>query len=211
MAVAAGAQHLLSDNEPSRGQGAHDMTRRLAWLILPVLLAWLPAAPADAQNRFVDEVKVGVLGHDLPFLGGQKEGGADINAEILFTSPAFLRRVWAPRPHIGGSVNTNGDTNHAYIGLTWEFTLAREIARRNDAIFFGFSLGGAVHDGLLDTRRTDRKSLGSRALFRESVEVGYRLNEIHSLSAYVDHISNARLAKRNEGITNAGMRLGLKF
>ena len=34
---------------------------------------------------------------------------------------------------------------------------------------------------------------------------------MHSISIYTDHISNARLAKRNEGITNAGLRFGIKF
>lgn len=169
------------------------------------------AAPADAQTKILDEIKIGALAHDIPFLGGSKEKGADINTELLFTSPSFLKFMWSPRPHLGVSVNTNGDTSHAYAGLTWEWALFRNVLRNNDAFTAGFSFGPSINNGLTDTRRNDRKALGSQILFHESVELGYRLTPMHSISIYTDHISNARLAKRNEGITNAGVRFGLKF
>ncbi len=169
------------------------------------------SAPVMAQTKIVDEVKIGVLAHDIAFLGGSKEKGADINSEVLFTSPSFLKFAWSPRPHLGVSVNTNGDTSHAYAGLTWEWALFRNVLRQNDAFTGGFSFGPSFNNGLTDTRRNDRKALGSNILFHESVELGYRITPMHSISVYTDHISNARLAKRNEGITNAGLRLGLKF
>ena len=53
--------------------------------------------------------------------------------------------------------------------------------------------------------------LGSTFLFRESLELGYQINPVVSVSAILDHISNANLAKRNAGITNAGARFGVKF
>jgi lipid A 3-O-deacylase len=169
------------------------------------------ASPVSAQTKIVDEIKVGALGHDLKFLGGSKEKGADINTELLFTSPSFLKVIWAPRPHLGVSINTHNDTSHAYAGLTWEWSLFRNVLRANDAFTAGFSFGPSFNNGLTDTKRNDRKALGSNILFHESVELGYRLTPMHSISIYSDHISNARLAKRNEGITNAGLRLGLKF
>jgi lipid A 3-O-deacylase len=156
-------------------------------------------------------MKFGVLAHDIPFLGSQKENGADINTQLLFTSPSALKFMWAPRPHLGLSINTNGDTSHAYAGLTWEWALFRNLLRSNDAFTVGFSFGPSFNNGLTDTRRSDRKALGSHILFHESLELGYRFTSMHSISVYTDHISNARLAKRNEGITNSGVRLGLKF
>jgi Lipid A 3-O-deacylase (PagL) len=53
------------------------------------------------------------------------------------------------------------------------------------------------------------KPLCARILFRESGEVGYQLRSL--VSAILDHISNANLAPRNAGITNAGARVGFKF
>jgi hypothetical protein len=48
-------------------------------------------------------------------------------------------------------------------------------------------------------------------LFRESIELGYQITPVYSISAMVDHISNANLGSHNAGITNAGARVGIKF
>ena len=52
-------------------------------------------------------------------LGHPSETGADINFEVWFTAPAFLRILGLPRPHLGLSVNTAGATDYGYVGLTW--------------------------------------------------------------------------------------------
>ena len=80
-----------------------------------------------------------------------------------------------------------------------------------DRLYFDASLGGAVHDGHIDTQRLDRKALGSRVLFRESVEIGYGWNASQSISFMFDHISNANLGRRNEGLDTYGVRYGQKF
>lgn len=168
----------------------------------------LAAATAHAQG-IVDEFRVGVLAHDVGVFGGSVEDGPDINAELRFVSPQFLSAVWSPRPHLGVDANVAGDTSQLYFGFTWEFMLWRTGAA--DGLFIDASLGGAVHNGKLDTTEADRKSLGSRLLFRESVELGYRFADVHSLSSMFDHISNANLADRNEGLDSFGIRYGLKF
>jgi hypothetical protein len=55
--------------------------------------SWKRAAPgpAHADSGWIDEVKLGVLAHDIRFLGNHVEPGADINVEVLFPSPALLR------------------------------------------------------------------------------------------------------------------------
>jgi lipid A 3-O-deacylase len=78
-------------------------------------------------------------------------------------------------------------------------------------VFLNGSLGGAVHDGYIDSGPSDRKLLGSRVLFRESAEGGYQLTPVISVSILLDHISNANLGRHNAGITSAGARLGFKF
>ena len=53
--------------------------------------------------------------------------------------------------------------------------------------------------------------LGSPILFRESAEIGYQVTPMISVSAILDHISNANLGRHNAGITSAGGRVGFKF
>jgi lipid A 3-O-deacylase len=178
--------------------------------LLGACLALSPAA-AVAQNRLIDELKVGGLAHDVTFGGRHLESGADVNLEILFTPPEILRVIGSPRPHIGADINTSGNTSDGYFGLTWGIMLIQSLFGANDGVFANGSLGGAIQDGFIDTAPAGRKRLGSRILFRESAELGYQLTPNTSVSAIVDHISNANLGNHNAGITSAGARFGLKF
>jgi hypothetical protein len=163
------------------------------------------------QPKIVDELKIGALGHDLGFLGHHIEGGADVNGEILFTPPDFLSIIGSPRPHLGGDVNTAGNTNDFYFGLTWGITLIQNLFGHGDGIFLNGSLGGAYQDGYENSSPPNRKKLGSAILFRESAELGYQLTPTIDISAFLEHISNANLATHNAGITSAGGRIGFKF
>jgi lipid A 3-O-deacylase len=173
-------------------------------------LVLLPT-PATAQTRLIDEFKIGGLAHDVTFGGRHVESGADVNIEILFTPPDVLRWIGSPRPHIGADINVSGNTSDGYFGLTWGIMLIQSLFGANDGVFVAGSLGGAIHDGYIDSAPAGRKRLGSRILFRESAELGYQLTPNTSVSAIVDHISNANLGNHNAGITSAGARLGFKF
>ena len=163
-------------------------------------------APVRGQpdGGIFSEIRFGALAHDTGPFSHKKEEGVDANVELLFTSPSFLKVLWSPRPHIGGNINSKGDTSQVYFGLSWEWDFWRHM-------FGGFSLGGAWHDGETTNAPLDRKELGCSVLFRESVELGFRIGERHSLSAFLDHISNAKLCSTNEGLENVGMRYGYKF
>jgi lipid A 3-O-deacylase len=167
--------------------------------------------PAAAQAKLVDEIKIGGLAHDITFGGRHLESGADVNLELLFTPPDLLRVIGSPRPHLGASINTEGNTSDGYFGLTWGITLIQSLFNSGDGIYANGSLGGAIQDGYIDSAPPGRKRLGSRILFRESVELGYQFNPVISVSAILDHISNANLGNHNAGITSAGARLGVKF
>jgi lipid A 3-O-deacylase len=169
----------------------------------------LPSNPTPGQ--IIDEVKLGLLGHDVGFLGDNIEHGPDVNVEMLFTSPDLLSVIGSPRPHIGADINTAGQTSNAYAGLTWGVSVIQNLFRPDDYIFAEGSLGGAYQDGFTGTAPRGRKDLGSPVLFRESVEIGYQVTPTISLSAILDHISNANLANHNAGITSAGGRVGFKF
>jgi lipid A 3-O-deacylase len=155
-------------------------------------------------RRTAAEVRLGGLIHDEGPFSRNEEDGFDINLEILFPSPRLLEIIWSPRPHIGVTFNTEGDTSQAYFGLSWEWEFWGNW-------FAGFSWGGAVHDGELLTNKIDRKELGCRLLFRESVEFGYRVAGRHGISLFLDHISNANICDANEGLENFGVRYGYRF
>jgi lipid A 3-O-deacylase len=157
--------------------------RRIArwFLVTPLLLILMPGA--RAQSRWIDEAKLGLMEHDISLGGHHVERGPDVNGEVLFPSPSFLDAIGGPRPDLGASVNTAARTSYAYTGLIWTVRPWRWL-------FAGFGLGGAVHDGQLD---------------------GYQITSALSLSLLVDHISNANLARHNQGLTNFGLRTGFRF
>jgi lipid A 3-O-deacylase len=174
-------------------------------------IAPLPANPNAVPGQIVDEVKAGLLAHDVGFLGDHTERGFDVDLEMLFTSPDLLAILGSPRPHIGADINTAGDTSDVFAGLTWGISLIQNLFRPGDAIYLTGSLGGAYQDGYIDNAPDKRKKMGSPILFRESAELGYQVTPTISIGALVDHISNANLGQHNAGITSAGARLGFKF
>lgn len=183
----------------------------VAWVAVAALTV-LPLA-AHAANGIVDEVKLGVLAHDVPIGGDHKECCVDINDEVLFRSPDFLDWFWAPRPNLGVTVNTQGKNSYGYFGLVWTGDFFHDVFRANDSFFAELGLGGAVHTGpdesSPDTR--DHKGLGGRILFHEQLDLGYRFTWRSNASLYLDHISDADLTRHNPGLTNLGIRLGFRF
>lgn len=177
---------------------------RIYAAVLAVLVGSAVAPNARAADDFISEYKFGVLLHDAGLFGNRKEHGIDGNFEVLFESPRFLGWLGAPRPHLGMEISSAEQTNKAYFGLSWSWVFWNNW-------YAGFSLGGAVHDGFLATTQTDRKELGTRFLFRESIEAGYIFAQRHSISLLFDHVSNAKLGKNNDGMDSFGLRYGYRF
>jgi len=159
---------------------------------------------AGAEDGLVSEVKFGVRYHDVGLFDTPREEGVDLNAEVLFAPLEPLAFVWSPRPHLGAHVNASGDTSQLYFGMTWTFDVT-------DRFWVAFGGGGAVHDGKLSTRDGRDLQLGSRALFRWTVEAGVTLAEHHRLSVMLDHVSNGGLARENVGLDTLGLRYGYRF
>lgn len=163
----------------------------------------VPSAGSSALGIF-SELRGGVLAHDFGPFSHRKEEGVDINAEVLFISPDFMDIIWSPRPTVGGSFNSSGDTSQAYMGLTWEWDFLEQA-------FFSFFWGGAVHNGEKNANVPDKKDLGCRVLFRESIDLGWRFTGNHALMVHFDHISNAKICDENEGLESLGLRYGYRF
>ena len=172
-------------------------------------------------SNIFSEIRLGALLHDYGPFSRNEEDGFDGNIEMLFLSPKALSFISSPRPHVGISYNSAGDTSYAYGGLYWEWSFW-------DEWFAGFSLGGMVHDGRLvgDKDGKLKKSLGCRMLFREAVNFGYRFKKHHAIMIHLNHSSNASLCKKNtpdgtaegrhnvilnEGLESLGIRYGYMF
>lgn len=169
------------------------------WILACALSVGASGLMAGASNAGVSEIRFGVLAHD-PLR--QKESGVDLNAELFFDS--WTSGSWELRPVIGVTGSLNGDTSQAYLGIVYGGPIF-------DSVFFEFGGGGSIHNGKLETSDPNRKELGSRVLFRAEASVGVMLTETMSLSLYADHISNAGIEERNEGLETAGLRLGFRL
>lgn len=165
------------------------------------------SAPAGAGDLALSELRLGIFDQGID--GPQSEGGAAVNVEVLLArlgtstdSPA-LDLVLRPRPMLGATINTEGDTSLGYAGLAWTVPLLA------DRLFAEASFGGALHDGPLDEQCV--ASYGCAWAFRESASLGIALGEGWQVMGTVEHMSNADLCGRNRGLTNAGVRLGYRI
>lgn len=173
--------------------------------ILAAMAIVLLAGSAQAGG-LVDEVKIGVLAHDVPYLWSNfraEPASADINVEVLF-SPSLPLFGGTLRPAAGGSISTIGATSHAYLDARWQYETASRV-------FFGLGIGAAIHNGQLQLEDWDRKALGSRLLFHFPIEIGLRLDARSSVSVYFEHISNGYTVSPNEGLDRLGIRYGYRF
>lgn len=153
---------------------------------------------------WIDEVRLGLFIHDSE--QGNDEDGADLNLEILYgrighARGNFLDYFLMPRPHLGATISFK-DTSLAYAGFTWDLQIT-------ERLFVETSFGGAVHNGPFDDK--DDAAFGCAANFRESASLGVALSDRWRMLATIEHMSNAGLCGENDGLTNAGVRLGYKW
>ena len=181
-----------------------------------------------SRQSMISELIGGVWSHD-PGETNEESDSWDFNGEIIFNkvrlfgaSNRFLKFLAEPRPVIGGSINSQGKTHTVYTGFSW----AKQF---QNGLFFNFFLGGTYHTGNLEqaTRQcavgegcslagnrayidAREPTLGSAVLFREGLDLGYRLGA-HGVSIFASHISNAGLDNDNDGINFVGMRYSFAF
>ncbi len=175
-------------------------------MVAVAALALVCMANDGNAEGLVYQLKTGLLAHDVPELwsGFRRETlSADINIEAEL-SPSMVAFFGTIRPAIGGTINTDGLTSHAYVDARWTLELPR-------GFFFATGLGGAIHDGNVDKRDPDRKALGSRLLFHIPIEIGYHVDAHHAQSAYFEHTSNGYTMRYNEGLDRVGIRYGYTF
>jgi hypothetical protein len=169
--------------------------------------AWLAGGSAAvAQSLPLDEVRLGLLVHSVE--PNNAEDGVDLNLEALLRKSsyvfdnAFLDFLLRPRLHLGASINLAGETSQLYTGFTWDAKLAARLSLE-------LSFGAALHNGPTGGGHED--SYGCALNFRESVSLGYALDERWAVYGTVAHMSNGELCDHNTGITSVGIRLGYKL
>ncbi len=178
-------------------------------------------AMADAaQAGAVEEVKVGVLAHNICVANcknADKEDGPVVDIQVNFKSPGFLGWAFSPQPYVAIAPNVSGDTSFAAVGLEWTFEFAD-----GWAIVPGF--GYAVHDGEVknafpngDPRATAFASehvlYGSRDLFRSSLGLQKEFGDRWTGEITYAHYSHGQIlgSGRNQGTDQAGVRIGYRF
>ena len=177
----------------------------------PAAATVVQATPAAGTPRSTDggygqgifsEARIGASLHDIGAFSGSDEGGIDVDLELLFGSPALLSYIGEPRPHIGGKINTSGDTSLGYFGLTWDWLT-------QDWFIVEAALGGAVHSGDLDDDA--EKDLGCRVLFRGAVAVGAQFAERHRVLVAFDSANNLGVCGGFQSLDGLGIRYGFLF
>lgn len=164
----------------------------------------------------ISEFRLGALSHDVVFpsrkeahvpnpMKNRYEEGFNINPEIVFVSPDMFDFLWAPRPHVGFTINSASQTSSVYSGLGWDTTW------QNDVFLDGF-FGLAAHNGKLTNGNPDRIEFGSSVLFRLGGELGWRWDEANGVSFIWEHMTNAGVIdEKNQGIDSLGIRYSYRF
>jgi hypothetical protein len=174
--------------------------------LLAVFLGGAGQTVSAQDHPLFSEYRIGVLAADLEPGGGSDDGVA-VSLELLTpyrgdAQHSLIEHMLNPRFHVGALVHTDEGVNQAYAGLTWDYYFT-------SSLFIETSFGAAVHDG--ETASNSADSYGCTLNFRESISIGADVTESISIMATVDHMSNADLCDENQGLTNAGVRVGYRW
>jgi len=157
-----------------------------------------------------DPSRFEIRGGFLASVARPESGTSDINGELVF--PKFVNApgwqdLLIPRLHVGGMGNLGGRTSYAYAGALWTVNF--------DRFFTEAFLGGAVHNGPLESSGPNESSLGCRELYHVGVNLGYRFDQNWSAMITFDHASNGRPTlsncPANTGLSLLGVRVGYAF
>ena len=199
------------------------VTLRASVVALGMLLsAALPVAAQDFTSALpsagvldiVDEVRIGGNFHDVYYTMIPQNFGEwdtsrfeDVSFDILFTSPDMdaFRWIGSPRPELGTTLNLRGQDSLFHAGLTWQLPVF------DTPFYLEGTFGAALNTGYLDNAPAGRNNFGCRVNFYERFGVGANLSESVTATLTYEHTSNADLCDENDGLSNFGLRVGMKF
>jgi len=190
--------------------------------VLGAILLAGAAVPAAAQSLYapepfagiVDELRFGISAHKvdhtaLPFRPQHWDLShvEDLSFDVLFTSPDLdaFRWIGAPRPELGVTLNLGGRDSLGHLGLTWQLPVFET------PFYLEATLGAAIHNGYLGGAPADRQNFGCRVNFYERWGVGANIGDTMTATLTYEHTSNNGWCDSNDGLSNVGLRLGMKF
>jgi len=176
------------------------------------------AAPAYAD---IEELRLGVVGNIRSDQGDIVEGkheGANVELDIISSSPDFLNLIGSPRPYLMGSFATDSDgVNFGGVGLIWRWEFA-------DGWAFEPGFGYIIHDGEIDNPyaagsaegiafEEDNQLLGSRDLFRSTFALEREFGDRFAAQLYWQHMSHGQIldSGRNQGLDYVGLRFAYRL
>lgn len=178
-------------------------------------LALAPAAQAG-----VDELHVGVMAHNICVTdckNANKEDGPNVELQLSFDSPSFLRWAFSPQPYIMASINVAGETSFGGVGLEWRWDFAEGWALEP-------GVGYVVHDGETNNPypngspeaaafADEHVLLGSEDLFRSSIGLTRDFAGPWEAQLFFEHLSHGQILGdgRNQGMDQIGVRFGYQL
>lgn len=168
-----------------------------------------PGAHHESEIFGIDEIRFGAFGQ-VDAAPGQSEGGAYAQFEALFSKPSWvfdnpiLDLFFRPRPNLGLSINTAGDTSQAFAGLNWDVWVS-------DRFFLEGAFGLALHDGELSAPTDGQPAMGCRVLPRGAASAGMALSPNWRVTATLSRTASGGLCDPDDGLTQAGVSFGFSF
>ena len=165
--------------------------------------AFAQSPAPDTSPFWPYELRLGSVAHGA---FGPEHGGFDLAAEALVDPWHIATQPFSvPRLHVGTTINFQGKTNTLYSGVTWDVPLV-------GPFYAEAAFGAAANDGYMGIDPVPgRARLGCHVMFRESAGLGAHLGTDWTVTASLDHTSNAHLCRKNTGLTDYGLKLGRVF
>lgn len=163
----------------------------------------------------VTDIRIGILAHrahpewiPLDVTRFDFSRIEDVSFEVLFASPQMDVFTWigSPKFNLGGTLNLNNRVSFVRGALTWQAPVF------DSPVFVEGSLGLGIHNGPL-TRWGNGWTMpqGCRWTIYSSAGVGVNMTDnVYAMLSY-EHISNANLCAPNPGISNVGVKMGMRF
>ncbi len=169
--------------------------------------------PAYGQMT-LDEFRAGVFYHSA-YNGFLPTGPnwdlsrlEDVKFSALFTSPEIDAFTWigSPRPEVGATLNLGGTReNFVHANLNWQIPVFET------PLYLELGFGAAVTDGALSGAAAPNRNFGCALNFYDAAGIGANVSENVTLTVRYEHISNLDLCPPNQGLSNLGVMLGVKF
>lgn len=173
----------------------------------------LSAGAAHAQDIYLDELRAGAFFHGAyqgfvpTSLNWSFAHPEDVKFSALFASPHLDALTWYGqiRPEIGATINLAGRESIVHANLNWQLPVF------DSPVYVELGLGAALTTGALVGAQAGTRNFGCRVNFYESAGIGVALSDTVTATLVYEHTSNLGMCAANDGLSNLGLLVGVKF